>query len=557
MLICGIKASHDGAVAVVDDRGDDGSFLIGSIEAEKIENGKRYSSMGDPALILRGLALCGVKPEQIDRWVIDGWHGLGDTPWFKPSVPIAGTKYPVAPYTQTEGGTPPFTPYKGLLRMDGFDLPYESYRHVEGHIASAYGTSAAAFDKRPAAVLVWDGGMFPQLYTVGRHAVSYHGVLFQVRSRVYQSFGMLFRPFRNDQSLDYMLSVSGKLMAYAGIGEADPKLVSAIRAVWHELDLEEPGDSLYAKVHDKLKGLNTGCVLASFQQAIGEEIVAGLARFRGVLPDELCIAGGAGLNIKWNSAIRSSGLFSDVWVPPFPNDSGSALGAAYASVLARGGREPLQWSVYSGPDLTPSGRVEGWSRRPCTIDQLAVILEQNPVVVVSGRAEIGPRALGHRSIMASPVTAGMKTELNLIKGREGYRPVAPICLESHAAEIFDPGCPDPYMLFDHKVRPEWVDKIPAVLHLDGTARLQTVTEESLPHKIVTAFYKRTGIPVLCNTSANHSGSGFFPDVASVLRWGKVNYVWSDGFLFEAAIVQGNFESLFSKRGVKTPESAPR
>jgi carbamoyltransferase len=176
--------------------------------------------------------------------------------------------------------------------------------------------------------------------------------------------------------------------------------------------------------------------------------------------------------------------------------------------------------------------VLGWQRKQCSVDELAALLaDGKPVVVLSGRAEIGPRALGHRSIMASPTSPAMKETLNEIKGRESYRPVAPMCLEEHAATIFDPGCPDPYMLFDHKVREEWVDKIPAVLHLDGTARLQTVTEESLPYKIVNAFYKLTGIPVLCNTSANMSGKGFFPDVASALRWAKIDHVWSEGFLY--------------------------
>jgi carbamoyltransferase len=133
--------------------------------------------------------------------------------------------------------------------------------------------------------------------------------------------------------------------------------------------------------------------------------------------------------------------------------------------------------------------------------------------------------------MASPRSAEMKHLLNDIKGREDYRPVAPMCLEDQAPDIFDPGVPDPYMLFDHAVRQDWVDKIPAVLHLDGTARLQTVSS-GLAYDIVSAFAARTGIPVLCNTSANLSGKGFFPDVASALRWGKTRFVWSEGTLYE-------------------------
>jgi carbamoyltransferase len=87
------------------------------------------------------------------------------------------------------------------------------------------------------------------------------------------------------------------------------------------------------------------------------------------------------------------------------------------------------------------------------------------------------------------------------------------------------------MLFDHKVRQSWVDKIPAVLHLDGTARLQTVSPGSLPYDIIKAYERHTGIPVLCNTSANMPGKGFFPDIASAMRWGKTPYVWSNGTLY--------------------------
>lgn len=537
MLICGLKAGHDGAVALIEQSGDT-ARLLASIEAEKVGCRDRYSDLSDPNLISEILGLVGVGPGQVERWVIDGWHGPMPTPWLNPSVSVGGASYPVAPYTQLEGGSPALTAYYGSFSMHGDSYGYESYRHVEGHLASAYATSPACAAGRPTGVLVWDGGMFPQLYTVRPDGIDYHGSLFQVRSRVYQDFGIHFPPFNKPApSWEYQLSVSGKLMAYAGLGQVDQELVTVIRAEWHQLDLEDPGNALYEAVLPELgrRGaydLDTGSILASFQAAIGQELLETLQRFRHVLPDDLCLVGGAALNIKWNSIIRNSGSFDTVWVPPFPNDSGSALGTAYASLMNRGFRGPLLWDVYSGPPLQDSAPVEGWTPRPCTVDDLAAILQtEQPVTVVSGRAELGPRALGHRSIMASPRSAEMKHLLNDIKGREDYRPVAPMCLEDQAPDIFDPGVPDPYMLFDHAVRQDWVDKIPAVLHLDGTARLQTVSS-GLAYDIVSAFAARTGIPVLCNTSANLSGKGFFPDVASALRWGKTRYVWSDGTLYE-------------------------
>ncbi|MHC2176419.1 putative NodU family carbamoyl transferase [Bradyrhizobium diazoefficiens] len=115
----------------------------------------------------------------------------------------------------------------------------------------------------------------------------------------------------------------------------------------------------------------------------------------------------------------------------------------------------------------------------------------------------------------------MKDHLNDIKRREHFRPVVPICLEDRAPEIFSPGTPDPYMLFDHQTRANWRDKIPAVVHLDGSARLQTISRNS-PHKIAALlieFEQLTGIPLLCTTSANLHGRGFFPDAGGGMPMG--------------------------------------
>jgi carbamoyltransferase len=111
--------------------------------------------------------------------------------------------------------------------------------------------------------------------------------------------------------------------------------------------------------------------------------------------------------------------------------------------------------------------------------------------------------------------------------------VAPICLESEAVRYFDPGTPDPFMLFDHLVRPEWRDKIPAIRHLDNTARLQTISAEQNPlvHDLLALYAGYSGISLLCNTSANLNGSGFFPDANSAMEWGGVDHVWCNFMLY--------------------------
>ncbi|MBD0260842.1 MAG: hypothetical protein ICV83_34410, partial [Cytophagales bacterium] len=255
----------------------------------------------------------------------------------------------------------------------------------------------------------------------------------------------------------------------------------------------------------------------------------------GMRSRNVCLAGGCALNIKWNSAIRNSGLFEQVYVPPFPNDSGSAVGMACAAMAKAAGTLALDWNVYSGPAIARGGAVAGWEATPCPVGELARLLYQTkePVVLLNGRAELGPRALGNRSIIADATSPAIKDVLNRVKDREAYRPVSPICLEEKAPRIFVPGSPDPFMLFDHLVKPEWLDRIPGVCHLDGTARLQTVrrSENPVMAELLEAYEQLSGIPLLCNTSANYKGSGFFPDPQSAAEWNQVNYIWCDYVLY--------------------------
>jgi carbamoyltransferase len=207
--------------------------------------------------------------------------------------------------------------------------------------------------------------------------------------------------------------------------------------------------------------------------------------------------------------------------------------------MASGTFAGLDWSVYSGAALTAAARPTGWLAAPCSTDQLGGLLHDTgePVVVLGGRAELGPRALGHRSILASPASASVKRVLNEVKGSEDYRPVAPMCLEQFAAEIFEPGGPDPYMLFDHPVRSWWAGRIPAVIHVDGTARLQTVNDRDAPlaAAVVRAFWQRSvGYTGSVHHQRQPPGRGFFPDAASAMEWGGVRRVWADGTLFTKA-----------------------
>ncbi|WP_342734291.1 nodulation protein NodU [Bradyrhizobium sp. B117] len=553
MRICGIKLTHDGAIALVED-----GRLVFSIEQEKRGNNPRYQAIDNLNAIVVALAEQGMAARDVDEFVIDGWTGDAESQ-FQVLSGAAPITLRGGPYVEQHA--------EGLLnsrdgfglRLDGRDFPYRSFPHVTGHIASAYCTSPFAKARQPALCLVWDAGMFPRLYYVEPGGARLLECLFPMSGRAYVVAGHHFGPYKRANYTGWGDgSIAGKVMAYIALGSVDEDIVAVFRELYEERfagnarrarhyrgDISSMNASV-AALHGffnasalRLKTKSPEDVLASFHCFLEHLLVREMAiafHRHSALPGSrnLCIAGGCGLNIKWNSALRATDLFDAVWVPPFPNDSGSAIGAACSAMAEHKGFAPLEWSVYSGPALQASGVPPEWQTSPCSMRELATILAYNkPVVFLAGRAELGPRALGGRSILAAATSPGMKDHLNSIKLREHFRPVAPICLEHRARDIFSPGTPDPYMLFDHQTRAEWRDKIPAVVHLDGSARLQTISRAS-EHKVaelLVEYEKLTGIPLLCNTSANHHGRGFFPDAAAACQWGRVEHVWCNGLLW--------------------------
>jgi carbamoyltransferase len=257
-------------------------------------------------------------------------------------------------------------------------------------------------------------------------------------------------------------------------------------------------------------------IARSLQVALEEqvlELASWLRRQSGSA--NLCLAGGVALNCVLNARLRDSGVFERVWAQPAAGDAGTALGAALwvdARVRPEAGRAYRMEDCYLGPSFS-DGEIEEFLRRAKldfrrlddVAEETAALLAQDKIIGwFQGRMEFGPRALGARSILASPINAEMQARLNDIKDREDFRPVAPVVLEEEAGEWFLSAEPSPFMLFVHQVRPDRAERIPAVRHIDGTARIQTINRRQHPlyYDLLRAFKARTGVPVLVNTSFN-------------------------------------------------------
>ncbi|MEU2335413.1 carbamoyltransferase C-terminal domain-containing protein [Streptomyces sp. NPDC013172] len=268
--------------------------------------------------------------------------------------------------------------------------------------------------------------------------------------------------------------------------------------------------------------------LAASAQACLEEVLLHLVRslYERTGQDVLTLAGGVALNCVANSVLYRDGPFRTVWVQPAAGDAGTALGAALHLAHQKETVEPMPTAALGRG--WSDDELRAWLERAAVpyeepddiADTVAAELARDGIVAwFQGRSEYGPRALGHRSLLAHPGHAANLERLNAVKGREEFRPVAPMVLTERAAELFDGPLPSPYMLFVHDVAEEWRARIPAVVHVDGTARIQTVdrSAEPLVARMIDGFEARTGLPVVVNTSLNTAGRPMVDDPRDALE----------------------------------------
>lgn len=508
MRILGINAVfHDPAAAVIVD-----GEIVAAAEEERFtrrKHGKRPVPFSTWELPEQAAAWCleraGLRPDQLDAVGYSYDPGLVDHSLGGLDQRSEATR------TDYARRAPGFL----AAALPGLDPGI--VRFVRHHLAHAASTALAA-PLGDSAVLVADGRGESQSYLAGEYR---DGKFVELAAQqLPHSLGLMYEDLT--EHLGFARSSDEyKVMALASYGT--PRFLDQFRELIYATGdggfRTEPVDweSFAPKVTGGELSRDHADLTASVQRRLEDvllELTSWLHRQTG--QRHLTLAGGIALNCVANTRLYAEGPYDEVWVQPAAGDAGTALGAALQLAAEFGERAaPMpgadlgrEWSDQELETILCAAKVRYTKSEDVAAEVAQALAEDQVVAWFQGRAEFGPRALGHRSLLAHPGRSANLERLNDVKGREQFRPVAPMVLAERAFEIFERGpLPSPYMLFVHDVVPAWRDRIPAVTHVDGTARVQTVDAADKPvlARMLAEFDRRTGLPVVINTSLNTAG----------------------------------------------------
>ncbi len=538
MLTLGINAAfHDCAACIARD-----GIVLAAAEEERftrIKHGKRPLPFTVWQLPFHAIDYClreaGVRLAEVDHvaYAYDPWLQLGDrrdalalplepsrTPdaeWQSPWEPLSLSYVVNAPRQLASGAPHHLRERFAGARVDG---PYR-WHFVEHHLAhEASAFLAAPFDD--CAVLTLDGRGERASTCYGQFRDGRYQRLHEVR--LPHSLGLLYEAITTHLGFLHS-SDEYKVMALASYGTPAFAAELSERVRWHGNGNFTVADTDWQQLFGPAR-LRGGPLeqrhfdIARSLQLVLEETVLQMASW---LHDRtgarhLALAGGVALNCVMNARLRDEGPWEQVWVQPAAGDAGTALGAALWVDHEQRGAPRRRWQMdhaFLGPAygdddieaLLLQARLPFRRSADIARDTAALLAEDKVIGWFQQRMEFGPRSLGARSILASPLNPGMQARLNLIKDREDFRPVAPVVTEEAAADWFERATVAPFMTFVFRVRADRAGRIPAVRHVDGTARVQTVRAGQNPqlHALLQAFESRTGVPVLVNTSFNTRG----------------------------------------------------
>jgi predicted NodU family carbamoyl transferase len=513
--ILSYNPGHDGAIAFLQD-----AHLMISIEAEKDSN-YRFSAVS----IADVLDVASEIEELPDVICMSGWWPRDHHEFLHGSLANAG--------------------YRGISSSDAIvnqgrfirgRVDFFSSSHERSHILCAFGMSALPRGT-PCYALVWEGeiGAFYEIDSE-LNITLVADVLNQPGNRYGLLYGLADPTFPKDGPYPRS-SDAGKLMALASFASRAAPSADEKKLLSFLLDGPFQKLSAYENL-EKAPHFNVGLDDPEFRNFSGIysnaifDVFYQFARANLRKKQPLLIAGGCGLNCDWNSKWIETGLFSEVFVPPVANDSGAAIGTAIDAQFRFTGDPKIEWDVYSGLAFRADGSFDArkYDIYGADYDRIADMLANELVLGwVSGRYEIGPRALGNRSILAAPFRDSTRVRLNEIKQREQFRPIAPVCLRDDAEKWFGCDHESPYMLFTYR---STTGALTAVTHVNGTARIQTVTSATNKnlYDLLVAFKARTGYGVLCNTSLNFKGKGCINNIVDLDAYAVEHGL--DGFVVE-------------------------
>jgi predicted NodU family carbamoyl transferase len=515
MKILSFNPGHDGAFAYLED-----GHLVASIEAEK-HSRYRHSALSVPD-VFSVLSELKEVPDVLCR---GGW-------W--PSDMHLSEQHFLAGYY----GLSASDIIVGQKRLLGKTVQYFSSSHERSHLVCAFGMSNLP-KGTPCYALLWEG-VIGSFYKIDSefNLTKLADVMHEPGHRYALLYGLADPTFDKSVAEFSRFSDAGKLMALASFSkrskpsDEEEKIIAFLMQDCLHLKPKE------CEVLRHCRHYNVGLDDSEFRNFAGifsDRIFDRFYQFaesnmmRGM---PLLITGGCGLNCDWNTKWKETNLFSEIFVPPVANDSGSAIGTAIDAQFHLTGNPKIDWNVYSGLEFIANAAFDAslFDEYETNYAMIADMLASNLIVGwVNGKYEIGPRALGNRSILASPFLDSTRVRLNEIKQREQFRPIAPVCLEEDAVRWFGCNHPSPFMLYTHFVS---TDALAAVTHVNGTARIQTVspvTNRHL-HELLLAFKARTGYGVLCNTSLNFKRRGFINNIADLSAYTIEHNL--DGFVIE-------------------------
>jgi len=527
---------HDSSACIARD-GD----LLFAVAEERLSRIKHDA--GFPHNAIRAcLEFARVKPEELD-FICQGWQTPGQVLAADLKCFVSG-KYPVtylnvlnsarlyASMAHQHGGFKRFTQHFGPTRAQ--------MRFVDHHLAHAISAYAySGFDK--AAVVVMDGRGAWEASSIW---YGHDGNLDHVLTIPWpNSLGLFYAQFT--EYLGFVPnSDEWKVMGLAPYGQPGVNLNEFISLNHESYHVNAPllfernnGSSAIARrlgparrpeseIDEQFKNI-AFAVQDACEVAMMATVKLAIEKTRC---RNLCLAGGVALNSKANGKIQASGLVDSIFVQPAASDDGVALGAVLAPYLDNGGRLPVKAMrhAYLGPaycDAEIEKALRTYKLRATRLDgvaaQTAELIAAGKIIGwFQGRMEFGPRALGSRSILADPRDPEMNAKVNnAVKFREWWRPFAPSMLKEVAGEYLEHACDSPFMILTNPVRPEKRGVIPSVTHVDGSARPQTVERDINPlyWNLINEFGKRTGVPVIMNTSFNLRGEAIVNTPTDAVR----------------------------------------